>query len=329
MKKLFFALTALSLLATMNSCKPDETDGGGNSAALTVEQKNRALVAYVGHSGVFGPTGSDAATNFPIYNDVVASTATSSIVGITYQPVLINNNQPVIPFLQPFFYKDNNDTPFVNLLSNGLLSHMNPPTTGFPINYFYSCGSNLSSIASKADILGNANGYVSNTPEVGIAVKASAAGNTINIDYKAKAFAPEAGAEYYVSVLVIEKNGNTRQAVAASTFNNIATRNIVRTSAIIANGTGGLKTPVVGLPQTDYTGISPTFGSSAAAASEVEKKVSATYKPLTSNWETIFGENYSNWKFNASNTAVVAIVWKWYPSENKAFYSNCVYADVK
>jgi hypothetical protein len=329
MKKILLALTAVSLLATMNSCGDDEPNGDGNSAPLTVEQKQRALVSYIGHSAVYGPAGSDAAINFPVYNDVVASTNTSTIVGITYQPVLVNNGQAIIPFLQPFFYKDNNDTPFVNLLSNGLLSHMNPPTTGFPVNFFYSCGSNLSAVASKADILGNANGYVSNTPEVGIAVKASAAGNTINIDYKAKAFAPEAGAEYYVSVLVIEKNGNTRQAVDASTFNSIATRNIVRTSAISANGAGGLKTPVVGLPQTGYTGISPIFGSSAAVASEVSKMVSVNYKPLSSQWETVFGENYSNWKYTASNTAVVAIVWKWYAAENKAYYSNCVYADVK
>jgi hypothetical protein len=187
----------------------------------------------------------------------------------------------------------------------------------------------MGSAASKSDILGNANGYVSSTPEVGIAVKASASGNNINVTYKAKAFAPEAGAEYYVSVLVIEKNGNTRQAIGQSEFKDYTLKNIVRTSAISANASSGLKTPVFGLPQNGYTGINATFKGTAAANAEVEKTVTATYKPLSSEWETVFGQNYSNWKFNAGNTAVVAVVWKWYASENKAYYSNCVYADVK
>jgi hypothetical protein len=207
---------------------------------------------------------------------------------------------------------------------------MNPPTSGFPVNYFYSAGTNMGSAASKSDILGNANGYVSSTPEVGIAVKASASGNNINVTYKAKAFAPEAGAEYYVSVLVIEKNGNTRQAIGQSEFKDYTLKNIVRTSGITANASNGLKVPVLGLPQTGYTGINATFSGSAAANAEVEKTVIATTKPLNSDWEKIFADNFiSNWKFNASNTAVVAVVWKWYASENKAYYSNCVYADVK
>ena len=329
MKKILFALTAVSLMATMNSCKDDEPTDGGNSGPLTVEQKQRALVSYVGHSAVYGPAGSDAAVNIPIFNDIVATSNTNDIVGMTYQPVIVANNQPVIPYLQPFFYKDNNDTPFVNLINNSLWVHMNPVSDNFGINYFYSAGTNMGGTASKADVIGNATGYVSNTPEVGVAVKGSASGNTINVTYKAKAFAPEAGAEYYISVFAVEKNGNTRQAVDQSTLNTIATRNILRTSGITATSDQGLKTPVVGLPQNGYSGISPIFGSSAAANAEVEKTIAINYKGLTSQWETIFGENYSNWKFNASNTAIIAVIWKWYPSESKAYYSNCVYADVK
>lgn len=329
MKKFLFALTAMSLLATMNSCKDDEPTDGGNSGPLSVEQKQRALVSYVGHSSVYGPAGSDAATNIPIFNDIVATANTNSVVGMTYQPAIVANNQALFPYLQPFFYKDNNDTPFVSLIGNGLLTHMNPPTTGYPINFFYTAGSNMGSMVSKDDVMGMANGYVSNTPEVGIAVKGTSSGNNINITYKAKAFAPEAGAEYYVSVLVVEKNGNTRQAVDQSTFNNIATRNILRTSAITGTSTSGLKTPVAGLPQTGYTGITPIFGSSAATNAEEEKTVTVTYKGLTSDWITTLGESFSNWQYNASNTGIVAIVWKWYPNESKAYYSNCVYADVK
>lgn len=328
MKKILLALTAVSLMATMNSCGDDEPNGDGNSAPLTVEQKNRALVAYVGHSAVYGGV-NVAEVNMPVFNDIVSTSNTNSIVGFTYQPILVQGGNPIIPFLQPFFYKDNNDTPFLNLLSNEMLSHMNPPTTGFPVNYFYSSGTDMGSAASKSDILGNANGYVSTTPEVGIAVKASGSGNNINVTYKAKAFAPESGAEYYVSVLVIEKNGTTRQAIGQNEFKDYTIKNIVRTSGIIANASNGLKTPVFGLPQTGYTGINATFSGSAAANSEVEKNVTATYKPLSSAWETVFGQNYSNWKYNAGNTAVVAIVWKWYASEKKAYYSNCVYADVK
>lgn len=248
---------------------------------------------------------------------------------MTYHPAIVANNQVLFPYLQPFFFKDNNDTPFVSLIGNGLLTHMNPPTSGFPINFFYAAGSNMGSIVSKDDVLGMANGYVSNTPDVGIAIKGTSSGNSINITYKAKAYAPEAGAEYYVSVLVVEKNGNTRQAVGQNTFNTIATRNILRTSGITATASTGLKTPVAGLPQTGYTGITPIFGSSAAVNSEVEKTVTVNYKGLTSEWITAFGENYSNWQYNASNTGIMAIVWKWYPSESKAYYSNCVYADVK
>lgn len=319
-------------MATMNSCGDDEPNGDGNSAPLTVEQKQRALVSYVGHSSVFGGTpGADI--NMPLFNDIVSTSNTKDIVGFTYQPILFQGTTPLVPYLQPYFFKDNNDTPLVSYtanLSNILLSHMNPPTTGLPVNYFYSAGTNMGSAASKNDILGNANGYVSSTPEVGIAVKASASGNNINVTYKAKAFAPESGAEYYVSVLVIEKNGTTRQAIGQSEFKDYTLKNIVRTSALSANTSNGLKMPVLGLPQNGFTGINATFNSSAAANSEVEKTVIATSKPLNSDWEKAFADNYiSNWKFNASNTAVVAIVWKWYASENKAYYSNCVYADVK
>ncbi len=329
MKKILLALTAVSLMATMNSCGDDEPIDSG-SAPLTVEQKQRALVSYIGHSAVYG--GSAAAeVNIPIFNDVVSSSNTSSLVGLTYQPIIVDQSSgnAIIPFLQPFFYKDNNDTPFVNLLNNVLLSHMNPPTSGFPTNYFYSVGSNMGSMATKDDILSNANSYVSSTPEVGIAVKANASGNNINVTYKAKAFAPEAGAEYYVSVLVLEKNGTTRQAVGASDFRDLSIKNILRTSAITANSSTGLKTPVLGLPQNGYTGINATFNGSATANTEVEKVVTATYKGLTTQWADVFGTNYSNWKFSAGNTAVVAIVWKWYPSESKAYYSNCAFANVQ
>jgi len=328
MKKIFLALTAVSLLATMNSCKDDDPIDGGNSGPLTVEQKQRALVSYVGHSSVYGPAGSDAAVNLPIYNDVVANSNTNEIVGLNYQAAIVANNQALFPYLQPFFYKANNDTPFVSLINNVLLTHMNPPTTGYPINFFYAAGNNMGSTATKNDILSYANGYVSNTPEVGVAVKSSSSGNNINITYKAKAFAPEAGAEYYISLLVVEKNGETRQAVDASIFNKIATRNILRTSGITATSTSGLKTPVAGLPQTGYSGISPIFGTSAAANAEVENTVTVTYKGLTSDWITAFGENFSNWQYNASNTGVIAIIWKWYPNDMKAYYSNCAFANV-
>ncbi len=329
MKKILLALTAVSLMATMNSCGDDEPIDSG-SAPLTVEQKQRALVSYIGHSAVYGATNA-AEVNIPIFNDVVSSTNTNSIVGLTYQPIVVdpNSGNAIIPYLQPFFFKDNNDTPFVNLISNVLLSHMNPPTSGFPINYFYSVGSNMGSTAAKDDILNNANSYVSNTPEVGIAVKASASGNNINVTYKAKAFAPESGAEYYVSVLVLEKNGTTRQAVGSTDFRDISIKNILRTSAITGIASNGLKTPVLGLPQNGYTGINATFNGSAVANSEVEKVVTASYKGLTTQWADVFGTNYSNWKYSAGNTAVVAIVWKWYPSESKAYYSNCAFADVK
>jgi hypothetical protein len=329
MKKFLLALSMVGLLATMNSCKKDPDNQGNGGGSLVVEQKQRALVAYVGHSAIYGgQQGSEV--NIPIFNDVVMSSNTNNIVGFTLQPVLFNQQgQPFIPYLQPFFFKDNNDTPFVNLLSNGLMVHLNPPTSGFPVNYFYSAGSNLGAAVDKAVISGNANAYVSNTPEIGIAVKASASGNNINITYKAKAFEPETSAEYYVSALVIEKSGNTRQAIADGQFSTLNMRNILRTSGVIATSTAGLKVPVAGLPETGYSGISPTFARSTPKNTEVEKTLTATYKEITPTWLTAFNNNYSDWKFSANNTAVIAIVWKWYPSENKAYYSNCVYAEVK
>jgi hypothetical protein len=329
MKKLLLAFTMVGLLATMNSCKKDSTNTNNGGGALTVEQKQRALVAYVGHSALYGGA-QGGHLNIPIFNDVVMSSNTSNIVGMTIQPVMFNQQgQAFIPYLQPFFFKDNNDTPFVNLLSNGLLVHMNPPTSGFPVNYFYSVGTNLGDQADKATIIGNASGYVTNTPEVGIAVKATASGNNINITYKAKAFQPESSAEYYVSALVIEKSGNTRQAIDQNNFSTLNMRNIVRTSGIIGTSSNGLKVPVAGLPETGYTGINPAFTAGAAKNAEIEKTVTATYKDISPTWVTAFNDNYSIWKLNASNTAVVAIVWKWYPSEKKAYYSNCAYAEVK
>lgn len=326
MKKILFALTAVSLMATMNSCKKDEPTDGGNSGPLTVEQKQRALVSYVGHSNIVGEEGSDAAVNIPLFNTIISESKTSDIVGFTIQTDLTLNNTLYRSYLQPLYYNDNNDTPFLNYpLSIGLISQLNPPSV--PVNYFYNSGSNLGSSVSKSDIFGSANETVSNNPEVGIAIKGSANGNTININYKSKAYQPESGAEYYISVFVIEKDGNTRQSYIQNPRNTLAIKNIVRASAIksLVNGT---QVPSLGLPINGFT-HTPMFNSNSTKGAEVENNLTFTYKSLKPELENLLGDSYSNWKFNAGNTAVVAVVWKWYPSESKAYYSNCVYADVK
>ena len=327
MKKLvFLALISAGAMGFMQSCKKDDPSGT-TDAPLTVAEKQRSLLIY-NTATWCGPCGS---VGSPTFKSAIDASNTDDLVMIDLHPALSS-----MSFLVPLATqeeKNNPDSLYYAPFSVELYQQSKP--NGY-IPQFYCSNSVLgNSAVTKDQILEFASNYNSAvSPEVGVAVKASASDKNINITYKMKALEPESGAEYYTSLLVIEKSVDAAQVVGSS-WQKITHKNIVRGSAkYSAAGTtfgGG----------TTWTNAPVAFGDAAdmtnpSAGSEIEK--TATYKYSTPTqglkdaWDASLvsqiGYGFGWWNFNASNTAVVAIVWKKI-SNTEMFYVNAAYADVK
>ena len=176
-----------------------------------------------------------------------------------------------------------------------------------------------SSNIKVGDIQNNAVTANSNPVEIGVAASASASGQNLSIKYKLKAFAPEAGSDYYVSAFIVEKTVNTLQTVSGS--GDVATdhERVIRASAL---------TNAAGAPTAFSTAAVMT---SPAANAEVEKTISWTYTAIpqaVKDKYATFGLPW--WSWNPANTGVVIAVWRKVTDPVKPFYLvNTVYADVK
>ncbi|MFZ9631486.1 MAG: TlpA family protein disulfide reductase, partial [Bacteroidia bacterium] len=250
-KLLLLAVVAASLAGMMQSCKPDSPDGG-STASLTVAKKQRSLVVY--HTATWcGPCGLYA---MPEFKKLVAANDIDNIVPVDYHSSSSSR-------LVPLWTKAGNDTLFIAPFASQLLttvSNIDVTTGQYSIPTFWLNNSLIGSSNIKVgDIQNNAVTANSNPVEIGVAASASASGQTLNIKYKLKAFAPEAGSDYYVSAFIVEKSVNTLQTVSGS--GDVATdhERVIRASAL---------TNAAGAPTAFSTAAIMT---SPAANAEVEK----------------------------------------------------------
>ena len=308
-KLLLLALVAAGLAGMMQSCKPDSPDGGSTAASLTVAKKQRSLVVY--HTATWcGPCGLYA---MPEFKKLVAANDIDNIVPVDYHS---SNSSRLVPL----WMKPNNDTLFIAPFAGQLLttfSNINAAGS-YSIPTFWLNNSLIGSSNIKVtDIQSNATNANSIPVEIGVAASASASGLTLSIKYKLKAFAPEAGSDYYVSAFIVEKSVTALQTVSGSGEVSTAHERVIRASAI-SNAAG---MPVAFSPAAVMT--------SPAANAEVEKTISWTYSSIPDAVKAKF-VGWPWWNWNPANTGVVIAVWRKVSDPVKPYYLvNTVYADVK
>ena len=308
-KLLLLALVAAGLAGMMQSCKPDSPDGGSTAASLTVAKKQRSLVVY--HTATWcGPCGLYA---MPEFKKLVAANDIDNIVPVDYH---FSSSSRLVPM----WMKPNNDTLFIAPFAGQLLttfSNINAAGS-YSIPTFWLNNSLIGSSNIKVtDIQSNATNANSIPVEIGVAASASASGQTLSIKYKLKAFAPEAGSDYYVSAFIVEKSVTALQTVSGSGEVSTAHERVIRASAI----SNAAKMPVAFSPAAVM--MSP------AANAEVEKTISWTYTAIPDAVKAKY-VGYAYWNWDPANTGVVIAVWRKVTDPVKPYYLvNTVYADVK
>ena len=308
-KLLLLALVAAGLAGMMQSCKPDSPDGGSTAASLTVAKKQRSLVVY--HTATWcGPCGLYA---MPEFKKLVAANDVDNIVPVDYHS---SNSSRLVPL----WMKPNNDTLFIAPFAGQLLttfSNINAAGS-YSIPTFWLNNSLIGSSNIKfADIQSSAVNANSIPVEIGVAASASASGQNLSIKYKLKAFAPEAGSDYYVSAFIVEKSVTALQTVSGSGEVSTAHEHVIRASAI----SNAAKMPVAFSPAAVMT--------SPAANAEVEKTISWTYTAIPDAVKAKF-VGWPWWNWNPEKTGVVIAVWRKVTDPVKPYYLvNTVYADVK
>lgn len=293
MKKLLFVASAVALTMTV-ACKKKKTDTPVD--ALTVENKQNTLVVYntatwCGPCGVYGgPTFKGVLTN----PDVVAidlHISGSSLLTPIYTPGGAKKDTAMVaPFA---IYLHAQTKP------NGYIPHF------FANNTFLG-----NSEVTSASINSAANTFKATAPSAGVAVKASASGNVINIDYKAKAFTAGSG-DYHLSLILCEKSVTATQSGASGGITDH--KNIVRSTAY-------------GTAASPLDAFSPSaVMSNPTAGQEISGSKSFT-------WELpAIASRYNAWKrwdaFTPANTMVAAILWK--KNGNAYEVVNAAQCDVK
>ena len=306
MKKLFLlAFLSASVVGMMQSCGSDSPSTG--SAPLTVTKTQRSLLIY-NTATWCGPCG---AYGSPEFKGALAARDGNSLVAIDL-------HSSSGSYLVPTFVK--NDTLFISPFVNVLYTQTKP--NGY-IPHFYMDNSFMGNTGVKAaDMTAKADEYNSTVPvEVGVGAKASLSGNTISVNYKLQAYAPEVGAKYYTSIIICEKEVSCFQEGAAGTFT--THKHIVRASAH-KNSTGTQlafsETPVLDNPAKDaLVDKTASYDYSETPASIVTQINAATQKAK--------GFDFGWWKLNKSNTGVAVIVWK-LVSPTEMYYVNAAWADV-
>lgn len=287
--------TAAALTLTV-ACKKKTTDDGNGAAAFTVENKQRTLLVYntatwCGPCGTYGgPTFKGVLSNA----DIVAidlHTSGSSLLTPIYAPGGAKKDTAMIAPFAIYLYAQTKP--------NGYIPH------------FYANNTFLgNSEVTSTSITSAANTFKAAAPVAGVAVKAAASGNVINIDYKAKAFSALTG-DYHLSLLLCEKSVTATQSGAPGGITDH--KHIVRATAY-------------GTAASPMDAFSPTpVLSNATAGQEVSGSKSFTWELPT------LATRYNGFKrwdaFNASNTMVAAILWK--KNGNAYELVNVAQCDVK
>jgi len=294
MKKLLFIASAVALTMTV-ACKKKKTDGPA-ADAFTVENTQRTLLVYntatwCGPCGTYGgPTFKGTLDN----PDIVAMdlhTSGSSLLTAIYTPGGAKKDTAMVAPFAIYLYAQTKP--------NGYIPH------------FYANNTFLgNSEVTTASITSAANTFKATAPTAGVAVRATASGNVINIDYKAKAFSAGSG-DYYMSLILCEKSVTATQNGAPGGITDH--KHIVRATAY-----GTAASPL------DAFSPSPVM-SNPTAGQEISGSKSFT-------WElpalAVRYNSFKRWDvFTPANTMVAAILWK----KNGSNYDvvNVAQCDVK
>ena len=277
MKKLLFLATAAALTLTV-ACKKKKTDGSTAEAFEVANTQNTFLVyntaTWCGPCGTYGgPTFKGVLDNA----DVVAvdlHTSGSSLLTPIYSPGGAKKDSAMIAPFAIYLYAQTKP--------NGYIPH-------FFANNTFLGGSEVTSTS----ITSAANTFKATAPAAGVAVRATATGNAIKIDYKAKSFTANSG-EYYMSLFLCEKSVTATQTGAPGGITEH--KNIVRATAY--------STAASPLDAFSPTAVmtNPTAG----------QEVSGTQN---FTWELpAIAARYNGFKrwdaFTTANTMVAAILWK-------------------
>ena len=306
MKKLFLlAFLSASVVGMMQSCGSDTPASG--SAPLTVTKTQRSLLIY-NTATWCGPCG---AYGSPEYKATLAARDGNSLVAIDL-------HSDAGSYLVPTWVR--NDTLFIAGFAPQLYAQTKP--NGY-IPHFYMDNSFLGNTGTTSATMTKwADDYNSATPvEVGVAAKASLSGNTISVNYKLQAYAPESGAKYYTSVIVCEKEVGCYQNGASGTFT--THKHIARASAY-KNASGNQvafsETAILDNPAKDALVDKTVTYDYVATPQSLMTKINAATQAAK-------GFDFGWWNLNKANTGVAVIVWK-YISPTEMFYVNAAWADV-
>lgn len=277
MKKLLFVASAVALTMTV-ACKKKKSDTPA-ADTFVVENTQRTLLVYntatwCGPCGMYGgPTFKGTLDN----SDIVAidlHTSGSSLLTPIYTPGGAKKDTAMVAPFAIYLYAQTKP--------NGYIPH------------FYANNTLLgNSEVTTAGITSAANTFKATAPAAGVAVRATASGNVINIDYKAKAFTAGTG-DYHLSLILCEKVVTATQNGASGGITDH--KHIVRSTAY-------------GTAASPLDAFSPTpIMSNPTAGQEISGSKSFT-------WELpALATRYNSFKrwdaFTPANTMVACILWK-------------------
>jgi hypothetical protein len=304
MKKLLFAATALALTLTVACKKKSTDDGNGAGEALNVANTQNTFLVYKTATWC-GPCGANGGPAFkgtldnPNIIGVVMHISGSSALTPTYTP---GGAKKDTAFVAPFaiqLYLKNKPTGSIPEFAANNVNLCDPDGNG-----------SWDGLPSSTAVISAANTFKATAPTAGIAVKASASGNNIKIDYKTKSFTANSG-EYYISLLLCEKVVTALQSGAPGGITDH--KHIVRGTAF------GTAASPINLYSPTAVLTNPTAGQEVSGSQNY-------------TWELpALAARYSQFKrwdaFTPSNTMVAAVLWKKNGSEYE--FVNAAQCDVK
>ena len=284
MKKIF----VLGLVASMFlfGCGSDDdgktTPGGDNGSGqqgLVVEQTQRSVLWYYTATWC-PPCGS---TGSPLFKQMTEANGSDELIAIDIHS---SNSSGLVPgYIDPA-----DGQPKVAVAMAGQLVQQIRPNGYIPqftLNNEFQGNSSVNTGNVKSAL----ESYNSNDPLAGVAAEASVDGNTITVKTKTKFFKDGAD-DYYISVLLLEKDIVAPQNVSGNMVNDFAHKQVLRASLI----DGEMYTQ-------KGISVNPII-SNVTANTEVEGEYSL-------NWEKAqLPDGFATWEFDKNNTSAVVIVWK-------------------
>lgn len=296
MKKLF--LLAIISAFVFVGCKDEGTDpNGSGNGTVSVDRTQRSSLWYYTATWC-GPCGISGS---PTFKSVLDQSTDNEIVAIDLHAT---NSR-----LAPIFQNPNDQKFYYSPIMGGIGAHLrlNGYIPAFTLNNNFEGNSSVS-----ANALVSYAGYWNDVQaSVGVNGSATASGNDLTIKTKTKFF-DAADGDYYISLIVVEKDVNAPQVVGSVEQQSFDHKHIARCSAL---GT--------------FTN-QETFRKISSGAVTANSEVDGSYSFTIEQYADGALPGYATWEFDPANTAVVASIWT-PSSSNPAVYDcvNTVWLDVK